>query len=108
MEKISWIEKITNEEVLKRVEEERSLVNAIRTRQKKWIGHVLRGETCLLREILEGKLKGKKQRGRPRTMILDWMCNTKTKNKYESLKRRAQDREEWRRWSMEPVPGQST
>ena len=33
IEKISWMDKITNEEVWKKVEEERSLINTIRTRQ---------------------------------------------------------------------------
>ena len=102
------MDKITNEEVWKKVEEERSLINTIRTRQKKWMGHVLREETCLLKELLEGKLIGKKQRGRPKTMMLEWMFDTKSKYKYGNLKKKTQDREEWSRWSMEPVPREST
>ena len=100
--------KITNEEVWERIEEKKSLINTIRTRQKKWIGHVLRGESNLLREVLEGKMKGKAQKGRPRTSMLEWMFDTTEKNKYSALKIKAQDREAWRRWSMEPVLGQST
>jgi len=34
MERISWTEHRTNEEVLKKVEEKRSLMGIIRTRQK--------------------------------------------------------------------------
>ena len=44
MEKIRWTEHRTNEEVLKKVEE-RSLMDIIRTRQKNWIGHILRGNS---------------------------------------------------------------
>ena len=40
-EKISWKEHKTNEEVLKTIGEERSLIRAIKSRQKKWIGHPL-------------------------------------------------------------------
>src|SRR6218665_4186858 len=41
----SWTEHRTNGEVLKRVEEKRSLMNIIRTRQKNCIGHILRGNS---------------------------------------------------------------
>ena len=42
-ERINWTEHRTNEEVLKKVEENRSLMDKIRTRQKNWIGPILRG-----------------------------------------------------------------
>src|SRR6218665_1469004 len=42
-ERISWTEHRTNEEILKKVEENRSLMDKIRTRQKNWIGPILRG-----------------------------------------------------------------
>ena len=42
MERISWTEHRTNEEVLKKVEERRSLMDIIKTRQKNWIAHILR------------------------------------------------------------------
>jgi len=74
LSKISWTEHKTNEEVLKAVDEERMLVSTIRRRQKNWIGHVLRRDS-LLRTVLEGRMKGKKVPGRPRTMMLDWMKN---------------------------------
>src|SRR6218665_1874276 len=57
MEKISWIEHISNEEVLKLVEEERSLLTIIRTRQWNWMGHIVRGDS-LQREIIEGRIEG--------------------------------------------------
>ena len=50
--KIRWTEHKTNEDVLKTVDEERTLVNTIRRRQKNWIGHALRGDP-LLRTVLE-------------------------------------------------------
>ena len=50
MEKISWTEQISNE-VLKLVEEERSLLTIIRTRQRNWMGHIVTGDS-LQREII--------------------------------------------------------
>ena len=53
MENISWTEHISNE-VLKLVEEERSLLTIIRTRQRNWMGHMT--EDSLQREIIEGRM----------------------------------------------------
>ena len=39
MEKVSWKDKKSNEEVLKAVGERRSLIKTIRKRKKNWIGH---------------------------------------------------------------------
>ena len=67
MEKINWRDKITNEQVLEIVKEKRTLINVIRSRTKKWIGHVLRGNG-LLKEIIEGRIVGKRPRGRKRAI----------------------------------------
>jgi len=52
---------VSNEDVLRRVGEERSLIETLERRRKNWIGDVLSGYG-LLGEILEGK----RPRGRPR------------------------------------------
>src|SRR2546426_2270861 len=61
---------MTNEKVLESVGESRKLVETIVQRKKNWIGHVLRGEG-LLREVMEGKMVGKRPRGRPRIGMLE-------------------------------------
>jgi len=48
--------------VLKLVEEERSLLTIIRTRQWNWMGPIMRGDS-LQSEIIEGRMEGKRGRG---------------------------------------------
>ena len=42
MEKIKWSEKVTNEQVLDRIGEKRTLLNNILCRKANWNGHILR------------------------------------------------------------------
>ena len=107
MLKVSWKEHTSNEEILQQVQEGRILMETLHTRQKEWIGHILRHDS-LLRLVLEGKIEGKKARGRPRTMLLDHLMGKKNNQRYEQLKASAQCREEWRHWTTEPALGQST
>ena len=65
MERVSWEERKTNEDVLIMVDEKRELLNRIT--EKRWIGHIVRGNG-LLKEVLEGRIderipKGKKRIG---------------------------------------------
>ena len=54
MEKIKWSEKVTNEQVLERIGEKRTLLNNIHYRKKNWIGHILR-RNCLLLNAIGGQ-----------------------------------------------------
>jgi hypothetical protein len=63
--KISWKDHVTNEEVLRRVNEKRIILDIITRRQRNWIGHILRGNS-LMKEILEGRLQEKRAKGKPR------------------------------------------
>jgi len=67
MLKISWTEKITNEEVQKRIGEEKSILRKMQQRQ--WLGHVIRHDGMLL-TILEGRTMGIRQRGRRRIQMI--------------------------------------
>jgi hypothetical protein len=58
MEKISWTDRVRNEEVLHRVKEERNIVHTIKRRKANWIGQILR-RNCLLKHVIEGKIKGR-------------------------------------------------
>ena len=93
LEKVSWEDKMSNEEVLEAVVESRRIVDTIVRRKKNWIGHVVRGDG-LLKLVLEGRMENKRSRGRPRIGMIDDLME----GSYVSMKRRAEDREEWRSW----------
>ena len=57
MEKISWTDRVRNEEVLLRVNEQRNILHEIRKRKANWIGQILR-RNCLLQQVIDGKIKG--------------------------------------------------
>jgi len=57
MEKISWTDHVTNEEVLLRVNEQRNILHEIRKRKTSWFGYILR-RNCLLKLLIERKIKG--------------------------------------------------
>ena len=57
MEKISWTDHVRNEKVLLRVNEQRNILDDIRKRKVNWIGHICR-RNCLLKQVIEGKIKG--------------------------------------------------
>jgi len=91
-EKLSWKDKVSNEEVLKRVGETRCLIKAVYERKKNWIGHVLRGNG-LLRDVLEGRMVGKRGRGKPQIGMLDELME----GSFEKMKRKAEMREVWKK-----------
>jgi len=94
MEKISWLDKVTNEEVLRRINEDRQILNSICQRKHPWISHVLR-HNGLLHEIIEGRMKGKRTTGRRIQMLHD-LAND---DGFVALKWAAEDREDRERMS---------
>src|SRR6218665_2318214 len=89
-----WRDMTTYEEVLQIVQEERSLMDVIWRRKKNWIDYILRGES-LLREMIEGRMIGKRPRGRKRLGMLNEFLKELS---YAELKRKAENRKEWRIW----------
>ena len=70
-----WTDKVTNQHVLQKINiKSTELVQMIRTRKAKFYGHIRRHDS-LQRVILEGKVEGKRGRGRKRT---SWTDNIKT------------------------------
>ena len=92
MEKISCTDRVRNEEVLFRVNERGNILHEIRKRKANWIGHIL-CRNCLLKQVIEGKIKGEmevtRSRGRRRKKQLD---DLKDRRGYSHLKEEALDR----------------
>ena len=101
MEKISWTDRVKNEEVLHRVKEERNVIYTIKRRKADWIGDIL-CRKCLLQYIIEGKIKENKKvtwrQGGRSTQLLDdltwkrvlqiWRENTRSHSVENSLLKR--------------------
>ena len=108
MEKISWTDHLRNEEVLFRVNEQRNILHEIRKRKANWIDHILR-RNCLLKQVIEGKVKGEMEvTRRRRKKLLD---DLKDRRGYSNLKEEAVDRTVWRNrfgGGFEPVVRQNT
>jgi hypothetical protein len=58
MEKISWTDRVRNEEVLLIVKVQRNILHELHKRKANWIGHILR-RNCLLQQVIEGKIQGR-------------------------------------------------
>ena len=71
-------------------------MTVIKVRRLEWLGHVIRmNETRSVRKIFEGKLEGRRGRGRPR---LRWINDVEDDLRKLGVKRwrtKALDREEW-------------
>jgi len=78
------------------VNEQRNILHEIRKQKANWIGHILR-RNCLLKHVIEGKIKGEmevaRRRGRRRKKLLD---DLKDRRGYSHLKEEALDRTMWR------------
>jgi hypothetical protein len=83
---------VNNEAVLHRVNEERNILHTIRRRKANLIGYILR-RNCLLKHIIEGKIRGTRRRGRRCKQLLD---DLKEARRYWPLKGEARDRILWR------------
>ena len=60
--KVPWTEDKTSEEILQMVETERKLLDTVRSRQNRWLGHILRHDS-LLRITLKDKYRGRRLTG---------------------------------------------
>ena len=86
-----------NAVVLERVGEGRTMLELIKKRKRNWLGHWLRNN-CLLKDALEGIVKGKKVRG---TRIYQMIDNIMINVLYADAKRKAEKRREWRMLSLQ-------
>ena len=70
---IPWTDRVTNEEVLRRMKKQRELLTNIKKRKTAYLGHILRNEKYkILQLILEKKIEGKRGIGRKQ---MSWTRN---------------------------------
>ena len=94
MLRLSYTKHKTIEEVLDMLSVEKLLLSNIFKRKCQYLGYLIR-QNELKRHLLEGKINGKRSRGRPR---IKWIDNIKklTGKSYGNLIRIAEDREKFR------------
>ena len=96
MMRISWKDHISNEEVLRIANTERSLIKNIRQRQLSFLGHNMRKEK-IEHLVVTGKIECKKSRGIPRLTYIsslskctglsevELLCNTKNRAVWRTM-----------------------
>ena len=71
--KISWMDRVTNAEVLARMNTSLTLLISVKKRKLLYFGHVMRNEKYrLLHLIIQGRIEGRRAPGRRRT---SWLKN---------------------------------
>ena len=102
MLRASWKEKRTDESVLKELGTKRELVNFIKKRKLSFIGHACRSKCSLMKNIMQGKVEGKRGRGRPRMQYIDNAKSWTRKSASEIFETTA-NRDGWRETLSEAV-----
>ena len=99
--KISWTQKLTNVQILRMLNTKRQLLYNIKKRKMSFFGHIKRHDS-ILKQSLEGKLEGKRGKGRPR---LAWVDNIKKWAGCDMAEctRLTRDRERWQCISRLPL-----
>ena len=87
MENIKLSEKVSNEQVLDRIGEKRTLLSNILRREANGIGRILR-RNYLLRDAIERKMTEVKEVGKRRTKLLDDLIN---RIRYRELNEETED-----------------
>jgi hypothetical protein len=92
MERISWTDRVRNEEVLHRVKEQRNIIHTIKRRKADWIGHFLH-RNYPIKHVIEDEIQGgigvTGKGGRIRKQLLNALTETRG---YSKLEEEALDR----------------
>ena len=94
--RISWIQKIRNEEVIKSIAPNITLETMALKQKLSYFGHVMRNENGMGKDIMVGKTDGGRRRGRQRTRWIHDVTNS-TGRRLEDLKEIALNRNVWKR-----------
>jgi ribosomal 50S subunit-associated protein YjgA (DUF615 family) len=95
MLKVPSTDKITNEDILKQVNEKRKTIKELRKKQSRFIGNILR-KGKLENIVTTCKIMGRKDRGRQREKILDRLTKLHGRKTTTVLIACTRNRESWR------------
>src|SRR3989442_3191743 len=91
--KISWRDRVKNEETLKRLEKRLHFVEDMMKKKLRYAGHVLRGSSGLSHlQILEGYMKGKRKVDESRRTWMKDIIEWTGLGDYGKVKRAAEER----------------
>ena len=109
MLRVSWADRVTNEELLKRAGTHRVLLNKVRRRQMAFLGHVYRKDD-VERQVVTGRVQRKRDRGRQRMTFLQSLRNWATMGttRRTDFLWTAERREDWRRMTADTCSRQGT
>jgi len=99
--KISYMEHVTNEEVLERVDQHRKLLAMVKTRKLKYFGHISR-HASLKNDIMLGTMPGLRRQGGQRKQLIDDLTEW-SNNSIPDLVCKAQDRSVYQRFVYKVV-----
>ena len=98
---VSYKDRVTNDDVLKKLKTERNLLKTIKQRKLRYFGHVKR-QNGILKQTLEGRIEGTRPRGRPRTTWVDNIQEWTGRSKSECTQA-CKDRNQWSVIARQPL-----
>ena len=98
---VKWSDRVSNDRVLEKLKTKRTLLSDIKKRKLRYFGHVKRSNN-ILTTVVEGKLEGRRPRGRPRNT---WMTDVRewTGLPASACTSRAADRSLWSVIARQPL-----
>ena len=103
MQRISYVTRKTNVEILQQTGQKRELLKNVMNRQLQFFGHVMRKQK-LEHVVICGKIRGKRARGRQRLKFMDQLKDV-LGGSTEEILRAVNDRDGWRNKCREAVEG---
>ena len=94
---ISWKNKRTHNSILEELNVKRELFGNIVKRKLTFFGHTIRNNNCrLVSDIIQGKIEGKRGRGRPRINFTDNVKQWTEIRRLNDVIQSCHNRERWR------------
>ena len=95
--RVKWTDKRTNNSILEELSVKRQLSNEIDKRRLRYVGHVNRcKDTHLMTTALQGKVEGKRKRGRPPITYIGNLKEACGMSGLQEMIESSRDRESWR------------